>query len=139
MIDAFVVDASTAVAWVHRGQATAESDAWLLHAEAGADLVVPALWPLEVTNALIALQRRRKLTPHERDQALETLGALALTLDHEAAARAFTELAELAVRESMTMYDTTYLELALRRALPLACKDGPLRAAASRLRVRVTP
>jgi len=139
VIDAFVVDASTAIGWVHPAQATGEAVAWLDYVAEGATLVVPALWPLEVSNALVVLQRRRKLTPRERDEALDALGVLPVTIDHEAAARAFTDLAALAARESLTVYDTTYLELAIRRKLPLACNDGPLRAAAHRLGVRVAP
>jgi hypothetical protein len=37
---------------------------------AGATLEVPALWPLEVANALTVLQRRRKLTEEEKETGL---------------------------------------------------------------------
>ena len=52
-MDAFVVDASMAIAWVHPAQATDESDAWLDRVVAGAELVVPALWPLTDTRVRI--------------------------------------------------------------------------------------
>lgn len=138
-LDAFVPDASIAIAWVHPDQATAESNAWLEHVAAGAALVVPSVWPLEVANALIVLARRRKLTSEDRDAALATLAELPVTLDHDGPARALTELAVLATSESLTVYDASYLELARRRALPLACRDGPLRKAAIRHGLKVTP
>lgn len=137
--DAFVPDASIAIAWVHPDQATPDSAAWLEHVAAGATLVAPSLWSLEVANALVVLARRRKLTAEERDAALAALAELPVTLDHEGPARGLTDLADLAARESLTVYAATYLELARRRALPLACRDGPLRDAAVRHRVRVTP
>jgi predicted nucleic acid-binding protein len=132
---AFVADASVAVGWVHPGQATAETDAMLDAVAAGAAIEVPALWPLEVANALTVLVRRRKLTADERETALGWLRGLPLRVDHEAASLAFSRLSELAVTHQLTVYDAAYLELAQRRRLTLACKDGPLRAAAAHARV----
>jgi len=39
------------------------------------------------------------------------------------------KLAELARCFGLSAYDATYLELAIRLHLPLACQDGPLRSA----------
>ena len=59
MTETFVVDASVAVAWVHPAQATAETQALLAALESGAVVEVPAIWPLEVANALLVLSRRK--------------------------------------------------------------------------------
>jgi hypothetical protein len=61
MTRVFVADASVAIGWVHPAQATAETEAMLVAIADGATLEVPALWPLGVANALIVLERRRKL------------------------------------------------------------------------------
>lgn len=98
----------------------------------GATLEVPALWPLEVANALIVLVRRRKLTEAERQTGLGWLRGLPLRFDAEAASLAFSRLSELAAAHQLSVYDAAYLELAQRRKLPLACQDGPLRKAAKR-------
>ena len=58
MTRAFVADASVAIAWVHPAQATPQTDAMLDAVAEGAVLEVPALWPLEVANALTVLVRR---------------------------------------------------------------------------------
>jgi predicted nucleic acid-binding protein len=126
----FVADASVAIAWVHPAQATSETDAMLDALAAGDTLVVPALWPLEVANALTVLSRRRKLTPGETRTAIETIRALPAVIDHEAAAIAFTRLAELASERGLTVYDATYIELAMRKQLPLASNDAKMRQAA---------
>ena len=128
----FVADASVAIAWVHPAQATAETEAMLDHLAAGDSLVVPALWPLEVANALTVLQRRRKLTADEVQTAIEIIRELPVVIDHEAASIAFTRLVDLASEHELTIYDATYIELATRRRLPLATNDARMKQAAIR-------
>jgi len=130
MTSAFVADASVAIGWVHPGQASSRTAAMLEAIEAGAVLEVPALWPLEVANALTVLRRRRKLTEEERQTALGWLRGLPIKVDHDLASLAFSTLAELASAHDLSVYDAAYLELAERRTLALACKDGPLMKAA---------
>ncbi len=137
MTTEFVVDASIGVAWVHPAQSTTRSQALLDAIVGGAVVRAPALWSLETANALLVLTRRGKLTDEERVDALSALARLAVVLDHEMAARAFGKLSDLAVRHGLTLYDAAYVELAIRRKLPIACKDGPLRTAAKRARVKV--
>ena len=136
MRGAFVADASVAVAWVHPGQATPETASMLEAIAGGATLEVPAIWPLEVANALTVLARRRKLTDEDRRIAVSQLRELPVTVDHEMAALAFTTLSDLAAAHGLSVYDAAYLELALRRKLVLGCKDGPLRDAARRCGVK---
>jgi predicted nucleic acid-binding protein len=98
----------------------------------GATVEVPALWSLEVANALLVLVRRRKLADEERRAGLDWLGGLRVRVDHEVSALAFSRLSELARTYQLSVYDAAYLELSQRRRLPLGCKDGPLRTAAKR-------
>lgn len=130
MTRTFIADASVAVGWVHPGQATTQTAAMLDALADGATIEVPALWPLEVANALTVLVRRRKLTRAERQTALEWLRGLPLRIDHEMASLAFSRLSDLASAHQLSVYDAAYLELAQRRKLVLGCKDGPLRKAA---------
>lgn len=132
MTRAFVADASVAVGWVHPAQATPETAAMLDSIAEGAILEVPALWPLEVANALTVLVRRRKLSEKERQTALGWLRVLPLRIDHEMSSLAFSRLSDLASAYDLSVYDAAYLELAERRNLLLACNDEPLRKAAAR-------
>jgi predicted nucleic acid-binding protein len=134
---AFVADVSVAVAWVHPAQATPETASMLDAMVDGTNLDVPALWPLEVANALTTLVRRRKLTKEEQATAIGWLRGLPLRIDHETAPLAFSTLSELADAHQLSVYDAAYLELAQRLSLPLACKDGPLRRAARRAGVEL--
>ena len=137
MKEAFVADASAAIGWVHPSQATPATATMLDAIVEGATVEVPALWPLEVANALTVLRRRRKLTEDERQAALGWLRGLPVRIDHDAASLAFSRLSELAATYNLSVYDAAYLELAQRRKLVLGCKDGPLRKAAARAGVNI--
>jgi len=137
VIRAFVADASVAIAWVHPAQATSQTEAMLDAIEDGATLEVPALWPLEVANALTVLVRRRKLTRSEQQAAIGWLRGLRVRIDDEAASLAWSTLSDLATAYELSAYDAAYLELAQRRKLVLGCKDGPLQKAAQRANVRL--
>ncbi|MGE3488437.1 MAG: type II toxin-antitoxin system VapC family toxin [Vicinamibacterales bacterium] len=132
MTNSFVADASVAVGWVHPAQSTDDTAATLVAIAEGATLEVPALWPLEVANALTVLERRGKLTTAERRIALGWLRGLRFRIDHEMAGQAFSRLSELASTYQLSVYDAAYLELAQRRSLALACKDESLRKAAKK-------
>jgi predicted nucleic acid-binding protein len=137
MRQAFVADASVAIGWVHPGPATKQTAAMLDAIADGATLEVPALWPLEVANALLVLVRRRKLAEDERQAGLGWLRGLRVRVDQEMSTIAFGRLSELADTHRLSVYDAAYLELAQRRRLVLGCQDGPLRMAAKRAGVKL--
>lgn len=128
---ALVLDCSVTLAWFLRDErSTLATDALDRVAEAGA--IVPGLWRLEVGNALLVAERRGRLTGEHRARVLRHLAELPITLDDETAERAWRETIALAESQGLTLYDATYLELSLRRSLPLATFDGALCAAARR-------
>ena len=88
---------------MHPAQATAHTGGMLDAIAEGATLEVPALWPLEVANALTVLERRRKLTEDERLAGLGWLRNLPLRVDHEMALLAFSRLSELAVAHQLSI------------------------------------
>lgn len=126
----WVADASLGLAWVHPGQATEETGKLLECLKRGTELVVPALWFLEMANALLVLERRGKLGNEERQEALLALSALPIKVDLEGHLKAFGETSKLAAAHGLSIYDATYLELARRVRLPLGTKDAALQEAA---------
>ena len=132
----FIVDASVGFSWVHQGQATVETDKLLEAVAAGAQVVVPALWHLEMANVLLIAQRRHRMTATQRKAALEQLTAMQFIVDEEGARQAFGKTSELAEKHGLTIYDATYLELAVRRSLPLATRDESLKRAAKQCGVK---
>jgi len=118
-----VVDASVSAAWFLPDEATPYTEA-ALQATVDREVCVPALWLLEVGNLLLSAQRRRRIDDAKRRELVTRAQALRLRVDREPVD--MTALDELAARHGLSAYDATYLELALRRALPLATTDAAL-------------
>lgn len=98
---------------------------------------VPSLWRLEVANALEMDARRGRHPTEFRDGAFADLALLPIRVDPETDLQAWGATARLAAKHRLTIYDAAYLELAIRRKIPLATLDRELRAAAERERVEV--
>ncbi len=137
MSDGFIPDASVGVAWAVHSQASDATDKLLENVAAGTFLVVPALWPFEVANSLLVLLRRKRILAEERERALAALVRLPLALDEDGPRLAFGSISELAAAHGLSLYDATYLELAVRRKLPLASRDQALCKAAQSCRVKL--
>jgi predicted nucleic acid-binding protein len=131
------IDASTGLSWVHPAQATAEASALLSEIASGAEVIVPSLWFTEMANALLILERRNKLTSDERRQALTRLEELNFSIDDADPRLAFAAVSDLAAECGLSVYDATYLELALRKKLRLATRDDGLKRAAKQCGVKI--
>lgn len=132
----FVLDASMTIACLFEDespQATAEVMARIV--ESG--VTVPAIWRLEVANALRTSVRRRRCTEAYVDESLENLRELPIATDPETDSRAWESTLELSRVENLTPYDACYLELAIRLGATLASCDADLVAAARRRDVNI--
>ena len=123
---AFVVDASVSAAWFLPNEATADTEA-ALQATATREVWVPALWLLESGNLLLSAQRRKRITADKRRELAGAAAQLRIKVDREPVG--IVILDELASRYALSAYDAAYIELALRRRLPLATLDEALLAA----------
>ena len=137
MSEGFIADSSVGVAWAAHAQASEATDELLDRVAEGAPLVVPTLWPFEVANSLLVLLRRKKMLAEDRDRALGALSRLPLVVDDEGPRLAFGRISELAAEHGLSVYDAAYLELAVRRKLPLASRDDALCKAARSCRVKL--
>lgn len=131
-----VLDASVALAWCFKNEATEASDR-VLDSLAAEEAHVPAIWHLEIANVLALSERRRRITPAGSAEYIALLETLVILVDEETPARALGRVLDLAREERLTAYDAAYLELAMRLGIPLASKDGDLCDAAERLGVSV--
>jgi predicted nucleic acid-binding protein len=135
----FVLDSSLTLAWCFEDEASPETDElqdWLI---ADSRAYVPTLWYLEVANVLWSCERRRRLTESDSTRFLAVLTTLNVVTDHETEQHAGRTTLALARRYGLSVYDAAYLELALRMGLPIASKDGPLRAAGKSAGLRILP
>ena len=125
----FVLDASVAIAAMLVEERTPEARTILRTALDG--VIVPSLWHLEVGNILLRAERRGTIRADERIAHMADLAALPMTVDHEGPTQAWGATTTLAMRHRLTLYDATYLELALRHRLRLATFDAALVRAAA--------
>lgn len=124
-----VLDASLTLCWFFEDQATAYTDSVLDRIGAGGEALTPTIWPLEVANALAVAERRKLIKPAQSTAFVDALGQLPIQVERTGALRAFKEVLEIR-HHRLSAYDASYLDLAMREALPLATVDGPLRTAA---------
>jgi predicted nucleic acid-binding protein len=88
---------------------------------------VPDLWRIEIANCLTQGVRRSRITAIERSESLSDLASMGIITDNQTGKHIWRETLMLADRHQLTVYDATYLELALRLSLPLATLDDDLR------------
>ena len=121
----FVLDASVAAAWVlpDEGSPLADAVQDRLNTDAA---VVPRLFWYEIRNFLVVQERRRRLTPLETAKILADLRGLPIRYREPDGDQVVT----LARSYGLTVYDASYLELALAERVPLATLDRALAAAA---------
>jgi predicted nucleic acid-binding protein len=96
----------------------------------GTPFVVPVLWIFEVVNSLLVLARRRIIDGMQCARARQTILHLRPVIDDEGPDSALAEISRLAEKFALSAYDAVYLEVALRRGLPLASRDRALNEAA---------
>ena len=127
--EAFVLDCSIVMAWYFVDESDAYAD---LVARRLPDRIayVPMNWPLEVANTLIVGERRKRSTQAQAARMIAYLAAMPISVDDETNVQAWTTTLDLARQQSLTAYDAAYLELAMRRGLPIATLDDQLKAAA---------
>ena len=131
-----VLDASMAVAWLFDDERTPAAHA-VMRRVVAEGAVVPALWRLEVANVLRNAVRRGRCDETYVDRSLARLGRLAIRGDEDTDRHAWGATRQLSRDEGLTLYDSAYLELALRKRVPLASCDTALIAAAGRRAVEV--
>jgi predicted nucleic acid-binding protein len=133
-----VIDSSIALTWCFEDEASPESDK-LFERVRDDGAVVPGLWHLELGNILLQAEKRGRIGAGDVAVRLDLIAELPISVDHETTARAWREILTMARAEGLTTYDATYLELAVRRGLPLLTKDNELARVARRLGVEVLP
>jgi predicted nucleic acid-binding protein len=96
---------------------------------------VPSLWHLESANALLVGARNGRIAAARTSEFIALVNGLPIVVDEQTPSLALDRVLNLAQKEGLSAYDASYLELAMRRGLPLATMDGDLAAAARRVGV----
>ena len=129
----FVLDASTTAAWCFPDETSSAADQALDHLS-NDNAFAPQIWWAEIRNILVVSERRGRIEPQESGRFLSDLSRLPIAIDNDAQEAVVLDVAR---RHGLTFYDTLYLELALRHALPLATLDERLASASKKVGVAV--
>ncbi len=133
---AFVIDCSATMPWILKHDPTGYANE-ILSSFKESQAVVPELWFLEVSNVLVVYERRGRLGAEESTRFTSLLQELPISIDEGTSYRVFAKIINVARDYELSSYDATYLELAMRQALPLATLNVALRTAAQEAGVEV--
>lgn len=122
-----VIDSTIALAWLFEDETNTVSEA-ILDQLVDGHAIVPAVWQLEVTNALIDAESHGRLSEAQAARMLHLFAQLPITVDHSGDDP--TAVHAAARRHNLSAYQASYLVLAERLALPLATADTALAGAA---------
>lgn len=125
MKDGLVLDCSVSMAWCFEDETSAFTEA-VLDTVVARGAVVPGLWPLEVVNVLLVGERKQRLTPTQAAGFLNRLLALPIEIEGALAGDTWPRVHALGRAHGLSAYDAAYLDLAIRRGLPLATSDRVL-------------
>ncbi len=133
-----VIDASVALAWCFPDEASNYADAVLVALE-GRRMLVPAVWPLEITNAVIVAERRKRISPPEVRRFVELPEGLTIHEDSLPVVGSISNILPLAREYGLSAYDTAYLDVAIRHRAPLATLDAGLAKASRKAGFELLP
>jgi predicted nucleic acid-binding protein len=134
-LNRFVLDASMALSWCFEDESDEVAER-VLDSLTESEALVPAIWFLEVANGLLAAERKKRITPGRVDDCLEVIRALPVIADADTDSNGVVRLAR---GTGLSAYDASYLELAMRHALPIATRDRALALAAARAGIATFP
>lgn len=126
---AFVLDGSATMPWLLGDDPSGYSNR-VLQSFSSERAFVPVIWQLEVAQALMSLEHHARLATQESERFATLLGSLPISTEPQFQQRVFGSVLDLSREFNLSVFDATYLELAIRNSLPLATLQTQLRDAA---------
>jgi predicted nucleic acid-binding protein len=136
MGDDFVIDNSVVMTWCFKDEINPYADVILDRLEISTGFV-PSIWPLEVCNVLLVAERKRRIGRADSARFIAWRNELPIIVEQEPQERVIREIFALAREHKLSSYDASYLDLAMRKGLPIATLDKNLIAAAKRSKVQI--
>ena len=124
----FVLDNSVTMRWLFNDGSLVDRQyaRTVLQAIEYGNILVPAIWPLEVANVISRAEKKYGLAEARSAEFIHVLSQMQIRIDQETCIHALADTLQLARRYNLSSYDAAYLELALREGIPLATLDDAL-------------
>jgi predicted nucleic acid-binding protein len=133
----FVLDASVALSWFFDDEFSSYS-ASIAEIMPRSQAVVPIVWPLEIANGFLTAFRRGRLPETKAPALIGALDRLRVDIDRGIAPEFLTQATlTIGIAHRLSAYDASYLELAMRRGLPIATLDERLLQAAGAANIEI--
>ncbi|MFI4983838.1 MAG: type II toxin-antitoxin system VapC family toxin [Rickettsiales bacterium] len=123
----FVLDCSVAVSWCFEDEQD-DYSLGVLEFLSKQVAVVPSLWYYEVCNVLLNAQKQKRASQAVVSNFLNSLNQLPIEVISSANS-SMQDLILISARYDLTVYDGSYLDLALKLGVPIATLDKKLIAA----------
>jgi len=133
----YVLDACAAAALFLPEEASARVEGLVGSLGDDDSILVPHLWWYETANILAGAVRHRRLAEADAVAAWNLMAALSPETDSRAGSLFGVDIMELALSHSLSAYDASYLELAMRKRAALVTLDRDLALAAGKAGVRL--
>ena len=131
MNKSFVIDTSVVMTWCFKDEISRYADS-ILDSLEHFTAIVPSIWPLEVGNVLLVAERKNRLSEADSIRFIALLSELPISIDQEPPERMIKEIFALAREHKLSTYDASYLDLAMKKGVPIATLDNRLITAAKR-------
>ncbi len=131
----FVLDCSVTMPWILKNDSSGYSVKILKSLEKK-QAIVPKLWAYEVCNVIAVAERRKKIKSYEALNFFKILYELPIQFDDEET-DIFYQIHPLTREFQLSSYDAAYLELAIRKKLPIATLDRAIQKASKKLGIKL--
>ena len=122
----FVLDASVVLTWCFPDENTDLAQRVADRFKRGDTALTPSFWPHEVLNALLAGEKRKRISREMIHSFLDDLAVLPVMLEQVSTGIVFDRIQTLSRKHGLTAYDAAYLDLALENGMALATLDEAL-------------
>jgi predicted nucleic acid-binding protein len=127
-LNGIAIDASVTLAWCFPDEASNYADSVLLALE-NQTVIVPTIWAVEITNALLVGERRKRIRQPEIRRFVDLLKGLSVVEERQKFAETVSNVLPLAREYDLSAYDAAYLDVAIRHEIPLATLDAAMQKA----------
>jgi len=135
----FVLDNSVSMRWLLASEKASDQKyaERVLESMIDTDALTPNLWHLEAISVLLGAEKRGEINLGNIEQFILQLENLPIYVDSLTAHQAFSQTLILSREYNISSYDASYLELAMRKGIPLSSLDKNLVKAANKAGVNI--
>ena len=135
----FVLDNSVSMRWLLASEKASDQKyaERVLESMIDTDALTPNLWHLEAISVLLGAEKRGEINIGNIEQFILQLENLPIYVDSLTAHQAFSQTLILSREYNISSYDASYLELAMRKGIPLSSLDKKLVKAANKAGVDI--